>query len=450
MTNAQETNVKQKPLSEQAFLDTLINLCDDLAWGRPASEDRLFALTKEGAGPKNYVRLAEAFGMMLVKVESREYHRSQLIEDLKTRNAELEEAHRLLAERNTHLMRTIQENYQTKKIVGQCEAMRKVIQLALTIARRPINTLILGPTGAGKEVIAKAIHFNSPRREGPFVAVNCTAIPDSLFESEMFGIEKGVATGVNARKGLSDEASGGTLFLDERADMTLPNQAKLLRVLEEREVLRVGSSKPVSVDIKLIAATNVNLEEAVRKGKFREDLYYRINVAEIRIPPLRDRGDDILLLAQLFLERHCAYMGRPRLSLSPAVCRQLLQYGWPGNVRELNNEMERAASLTIGNRVELSDLSTRIVPEEARCRLLGTEPLTSREGAAAPKAKMPIVQNYNLQEMERKLILEALDKTDGNKSKAAELLGITREGLRKKLLRMDISDKEIPHDSGRA
>ncbi len=450
MTNAQETNVKQEPLSEQAFLDTLINLCDDLAWGRPASEDRLFALTKEGAGPKNYVRLAEAFGMMLVKVESREYHRSQLIEDLKTRNAELEEAHRLLAERNTHLMRTIQENYQTKKIVGQCEAMRKVIQLALTIARRPINTLILGPTGAGKEVIAKAIHFNSPRREGPFVAVNCTAIPDSLFESEMFGIEKGVATGVNARKGLIEEASGGTLFLDELADMTLPNQAKLLRVLEEREVLRVGSSKPVSVDIKLIAATNVNLEEAVRKGKFREDLYYRINVAEIRIPPLRDRGDDILLLAQLFLERHCAYMGRPRLSLSPAVCRQLLQYGWPGNVRELNNEMERAASLTIGNRVELSDLSTRIVPEEVRCRLLGTDPLTSREGAAAPKAKMPIVQNYNLQEMERKLILEALDKTDGNKSKAAELLGITREGLRKKLLRMDISDKEIPHDSGRA
>ena len=214
MTNAQETNVKQEPLSEQAFLDTLINLCDDLAWGRPASEDRLFALTKEGAGPKNYVRLAEAFGMMLVKVESREYHRSQLIADLKTRNAELEEAHRLLAERNTHLMRTIQENYQTKKIVGQCEAMRKVIQLALTIARRPINTLILGPTGAGKEVIAKAIHFNSPRREGPFVAVNCTAIPDSLFESEMFGIEKGIATGVNARKGLIEEASGGTLFLD--------------------------------------------------------------------------------------------------------------------------------------------------------------------------------------------------------------------------------------------
>ena len=450
MTNAQETNVKQEPLSEQAFLDTLINLCDDLAWGRPASEDRLFALTKEGAGPKNYVRLAEAFGMMLVKVESREYHRSQLIADLKTRNAELEEAHRLLAERNTHLMRTIQENYQTKKIVGQCEAMRKVIQLALTIARRPINTLILGPTGAGKEVIAKAIHFNSPRREGPFVAVNCTAIPDSLFESEMFGIEKGIATGVNARKGLIEEASGGTLFLDELADMTLPNQAKLLRVLEEREVLRVGSSKPVSVDIKLIAATNANLEEAVRKGNFREDLYYRINVAEIRVPPLRDRGDDILLLAQLFLERHCTYMGRPRLSLSPAVCRQLLQYGWPGNVRELNNEMERAASLTIGNRVELSDLSTRIVPDEVRCHLLETEPLISRDGADTHQAETQTAQNYNLQEMERKLILDVLNKTGGNKSKAAELLGITREGLRKKLLRRGINDKEPPHGDGRA
>ena len=450
MTNAQETNVKQEPLSEQAFLDTLINLCDDLAWGRPASEDRLFALTKEGAGPKNYVRLAEAFGMMLDKVESRQYHRSQLIADLKTRNAELEEAHRLLAERNTHLMRTIQENYQTKKIVGQCEAMRKVIQLALTIARRPINTLILGPTGAGKEVIAKAIHFNSPRREGPFVAVNCTAIPDSLFESEMFGIEKGSATGVNARKGLIDEASGGTLFLDELADMTLPNQAKLLRVLEEREVLRVGCSKPVSVDIKLIAATNANLEEAVRKGNFREDLYYRINVAEIRVPPLRDRGDDILLLAQLFLERHCAYMGRPRLSLSPAVCRQLLQYGWPGNVRELNNEMERAASLTIGNRVELSDLSTRIVPDEVRCHLLETEPLISRDGADTHQAETTTAQNYNLQDMERKLILDVLNKTGGNKSKAAELLGITREGLRKKLLRMGINDKEPPHGDGRA
>ena len=417
----QDVDVTHDDHANKAFLENLINLCDDLAWGRPANEDRLFALTREGAGPADYVRLAEAFGMMLVKVEGRECHRNQLIEDLKARNEELQEAHRLLSERNTNLMQAIQENYQTKRIVGQCEAMHRIIELALSIARRPINTLILGPTGSGKEVIAKTIHYNSPRREGPFVAVNCTAIPDSLFESEMFGIEKGVATGVTARKGLIEEASGGTLFLDELADMSLPNQAKLLRVLEELEVMRVGSARPISVDIKVIAATNADLAEAVRSGKFREDLYYRINVAEIRLPPLRERGDDILLLAQLFLERHCAYMGRPRLTLSPAVCRRLLAYSWPGNVRELNNEMERAASLTAGGRVELSDLSQRLAPGESNAE----EPEPSSESS------------YNLQDQEHRLIQEVLHKTGGNKSRAAELLGITREGLRKKLLRMN-------------
>ena len=431
-------------------LALLIRLCDDLAWGRPADEDALFALTREGSSSPELERLAEAFGMMIVKVEAREFHRAELLEKVDQLSQELEKSRLRLHEENRHVVETLQKEYNVRRIIGRCPAMRQVVAQALAIARRPINTLILGPSGTGKEIFAKTIHYHSPRRDAPFVAVNCTAIPDSLFESEMFGIEKGVATGVSARRGLVEEASGGTLFLDELADMSLPNQAKLLRVLEEREVLRVGSSKPVSVDIKLIAATNANLEEAVRKGNFREDLYYRINVAEIRVPPLRDRGDDILLLAQLFLERHCAYMGRPRLSLSPAVCRQLLQYGWPGNVRELNNEMERAASLTIGNRVELSDLSTRIVPDEVRCHLLETEPLISRDGADTHQAETTTAQNYNLQDMERKLILDVLNKTGGNKSKAAELLGITREGLRKKLLRMGINDKELPHDDGKA
>ena len=402
------------------------------------------------------VLIMTAFGSIESAVEAMRYGAFDYITKpfandellLSVHNAvELSKAHR----QYKLLQESLEERYRTHHIIGKSKAIRNTLSIVDRVAVSRSTVLITGESGTGKELVARAIHFSSPRKEGPFVSVNCMAFNSGVLESELFGHEKGSFTGaVATRRGRFEQADHGTLFLDELADMTLPNQAKLLRVLEEREVLRVGSSKPVSVDIKLIAATNVNLEEAVRKGKFREDLYYRINVAEIRIPPLRDRGDDILLLAQLFLERHCAYMGRPRLSLSPAVCRQLLQYGWPGNVRELNNEMERAASLTIGNRVELSDLSTRIVPEEARCRLLGTEPLTSREGAAAPKAKMPIVQNYNLQEMERKLILEALDKTDGNKSKAAELLGITREGLRKKLLRMDISDKEIPHDSGRA
>ena len=436
-------------MEHSSFLNTLITLCDDLAWGRPANEDLLFSLTSKGAGPDDYVRLAEAFGMMLVKVEGREYQRDQLIADLKARNEELKAVQELLAERNKQLVRTLQESYQTKKIIGQCEPMRKVIQLALTIARRPSNTLILGPTGSGKEVIAKTIHFNSPRRSGPFIAVNCTAIPDSLFESEMFGIEKGVATGVSSRKGLIEEASGGTLFLDELADMTLPNQAKLLRVLEEREVMRVGSSKPISVDIKVIAATNVNLEEAVREGKFREDLYYRINVAELRLPALRDRGDDILLLGQHFLERHCSYMGRPRLILTPEACRLLLAYDWPGNVRELNNEMERAASLTFGARVEPSDLSPRIlnsVSPHLTERQSGSSSVQNQpaDSLSTPSSELAApsrpVASLNLQEAERHLILEALTQTGGNKSRAAELLGITREGLRKKLLRLNIAD----------
>ncbi len=436
-------DVKNAGTAESSFLDTLIDLCDNLAWGRPANEDALYALTREGSGPSKYVRLAEAFGMMLMKIEGREFHRSQLIAELEARNAELEEAHRLLAERHTHLMLSLQETYQTKKIIGQCEAMRRIMDLAMSIARRPINTLILGPTGSGKEVIAKAIHFNSPRREGPFIAVNCTAIPDSLFESEMFGIEKGVATGVGLRKGLIEEANGGTLFLDELADMTLPNQAKLLRVLEEREVLRVGSSKPIKLDIKVIAATNAALEEAVRKGTFRQDLYYRINVAEIRLPPLKERGDDILLLAQLFLKRHCGYMGRPPLSLSQAACSLLMAYDWPGNVRELNNEMERAASLTFGPRVEASDLSARILKR-------------AKETAAEKNVSMPeaydgggpaVHRYHSLAEMEKAFILNTLERNNGNKSRTAEELGITREGLRKKLLRMGCAESSSQEEA---
>ena len=275
---------------EAKFLNLIINLCDNLAFGRGADENTLFSLTREGSAPEPFVRLAEAFGMMLVKVEAREFHRAELIKALQARNVELEEARRLLAERNIYLARNLQEEYQANRIIGQCEAMRKVVNLAMSLASRPINTLILGPTGSGKEVIAKAIHFNSSRREGPFIAVNCTAIPESLFESEMFGIEKGVATGVQARKGMIEEADGGTLFLDEIADMSLANQAKLLRVLEERELCRVGSSKTIAVDIKVVAATHGDLYKSVREGRFREDLYYRINVAELRLPPLCERG----------------------------------------------------------------------------------------------------------------------------------------------------------------
>ena len=201
------------------------------------------------------------------------------------------------------MVETLQKEYNVRRIIGRCPAMRQVVAQALAIARRPINTLILGPSGTGKEIFAKTIHYHSPRRDAPLRGrPSCTAIPTRL--KAMFGIEKGVATGVSARRGLVEDASGGTLFLDELADMSLPNQAKLLRVLEEREVLRVGSARPVPVDIKVIAATNVDLRQAVARGRFREDLYYRLNVAELTLPPLRERGDDILLLARHLLAQH--------------------------------------------------------------------------------------------------------------------------------------------------
>ena len=412
-------------------LALLIRLCDDLAWGRPANEDALFALTREGSSSPELERLAEAFGMMIVKVEAREFHRAELLEKVEQLSQELEKSRLRMHEENRQVVETLQKEYNVRRIIGRCPAMRQVVAQALAIARRPINTLILGPSGTGKEIFAKTIHYHSPRRDAPFVAVNCTAIPDSLFESEMFGIEKGVATGVSARRGLVEEASGGTLFLDELADMSLPNQAKLLRVLEEREVLRVGSARPVPVDIKVIAATNVDLRQAVARGRFREDLYYRLNVAELTLPPLRERGDDILLLARHLLAQHAHNMERAALTLAPATQQCLLAYDWPGNVRELSNEMERAAALTVDTVIRPSDLSPKLLAALARHGCIKTS-------ATAPREPLPDIRaTFNLEQAERLLVQRALDACQGNKSRAAELLGITREGLRKKLLRLD-------------
>ena len=419
-----------KEKGTENYYALLTELCGSLAVGSHAECDRLFALTKEGTGPEELVSLAEAFGMMLVRVEAREYHNAQLVQELRAKNAELEALHAVLVEKNDALQKQMQDMLSPGRgVIGQSRAMRTVFDLARSIALRPINTLILGPTGTGKEVMARFIHQNSPRSKAPFIAVNCTAIPDTLFESAMFGIEKGVATGVNARKGLIEEASGGTLFLDELAEMNLANQAKLLRVLELGEVTRVGSAHAVPVDINLICATNVDLEKAVQEGRFREDFFYRVNVVELRLPPLNERDDDILLLAQSFLEKNCAEMKRPRLSLSPAVQGLLLRYAWPGNVRELSNEMKRAAALTPGKVVELEHLSPRILSTDTAQKYLSQQ----------KKEEVKEVQftSFNLQEMENKLVQQALKEAGGRKARAAELLGITREGLRKKLLRIE-------------
>ncbi len=418
----------EPPDGTDRLLETLIDLCDALAWDRPASEAELYRLTARTAGPPPLVRLAEAFGLMLVKLEARKMHRENLIRELAEKNLAVTEARDLLARRNQALNQAVYETYGPRQMVGQCPAIRRVTEMALSIARRPINTMILGPTGAGKEVVAKMIHYNSARREGDFIAVNCTAIPETLFESEMFGIEKGVATGVNQRRGLIEAASGGTLFLDELGEMSLANQAKLLRVLEEKAVQRVGGARPIPVDLLVVSATNADIFTALEHKRFREDLYYRLNVAEVRLPPLRDRGDDVLLLARLFLGRHAARLGRPPLDLAREAAALLQRYPWPGNVRELNNEMERAAALTVGE---------IITPEDLSPRLRGEEQPRETEWRRPPELK-PAETGPVLQNLERQAIVETLARHGSNKTRAARELGLSREGLRKKLKRLGL------------
>ena len=437
-------------MKDDKILDMIISLCDDVAWARPFDDKELFNLTADKNVPEKLSKLAESFGLMLVKVESRDLYNTRLIEELTTKNMELEEAKQRLQTKNSRLIGIVKEKYSGDRIVGQCSTMQAVIKIANNIAKRPINTMLLGETGTGKEVFAKYIHFNSPRYEAPFVPVNCTAIPEALFESEMFGIEKGVATGVNHRKGLFEEANGGTLFLDELADMSLPNQAKLLRALEEQEIYRVGSSKPIPVNVKVISATNVNIVKAMQEGKFRPDLYYRLAVAEIRIPPLHERGEDVILLAQKFLDGYCKQAARPSLHLSESVKKAFLQYAWPGNVRELNNEMERLSVLCFSDCVEFSDLSQRIQDFFQNSNKL---PKPRLENEVSKEDGVPSIENniqtenyffdeeeisYNLLENEEKLVIKTLKHCDGNRTKAAALLGITREGLRKKLIRMGL------------
>jgi transcriptional regulator with PAS, ATPase and Fis domain len=289
------------------------------------------------------------------------------------------------------------------------------------IADTPVNVLITGETGTGKELIAKSLHYNSARSTGPFIALNCTAIPDSIIESELFGIEKGVATGVERRIGRIEQANGGTLFLDEIGDMPLGSQAKILRVLEERELVRVGGKRPIPVDIRVIAATNKDLRHEVEQGAFRKDLYFRLNVVHLQIPPLRERQEDIPLLMKTFLEMHAHRMGRRPLPCSHEAMECLKIYTWPGNVRELEHEAERLVALASSPTITREDLSYEIRQAEAT-RFSGQ-----------------FNSGDDLRKREKELILKTLAGSVGNKTEAARRLGISREGLRKKIKRYGIA-----------
>ncbi len=328
------------------------------------------------------------------------------------------------------------------EIVGSHEAMRKVLALAKQVAPSKASVLISGESGTGKEMFARFLHRNSPRAQGPFIALNCAALPEHLLESELFGHEKGAFTGAVSRKtGKFELAHKGTILLDEISEMGLPLQAKLLRVLQEGEIDRVGGTETVKVDVRVLATTNRNIEEVVQRGEFRQDLFYRLNVIPLRLPSLRERRDDILVLARHFIRDFCVQYGLPDLTLDQEARDWLLNYDWPGNVRELQNLMERAVLLagpqgTIRPRhflMDESDLSqvlehSQDAPQEtAPDEVVPPEPQQQNTSGAGEDEIRP------LYEVEKRMIMKSLERTGGNRTQASELLGISVRTLRNKL-----------------
>ncbi|MEA5115271.1 MAG: sigma-54 dependent transcriptional regulator [Geobacteraceae bacterium] len=398
------------------LLDRLIAVAEDLSMGRFGQYLDIFELTKSGRYPPLIARLAESFGMLAVKVEAREFRLEQLIEDLRRSEAELLQARERLARENIVLKKNLRRSFPFSSILGASRPIRDMIAKAERVADSRLSVILTGETGSGKELFAKAIHFNSPRSSKPFVAVNCSAIPESIFESEFFGIEKGVATGVEARIGKVEHANGGTLFLDEIGEMPLQLKAKMLRVLEERSLERVGGRVSIPVDLRIISATNRDLKKEIAGEKFREDLYYRLNGVTLHIPPLRERREDIDLIARHFLDKWARSCGRPPMRFAKEAAERMRGYPWPGNVRELENEVERAVALAYGDIITVADLSETVRQHRES---------NGRDGSLLKNA-------------EKELIERALIESGGNRTRAAERLGISREGLRKKLMRLGI------------
>jgi transcriptional regulator with GAF, ATPase, and Fis domain len=305
-------------------------------------------------------------------------------------------------------------------MIGESEPMQRVEMLARKVTESPASTLLItGESGTGKDLLAKIIHFNSRRASRPFMNITCSAMPETLLESELFGHERGAFTDARQlKRGLFEMADEGTVFLDEIGEMTPGLQAKLLRVLEEKAFRRLGASADVKVDVRVIAATNRNLEGQVKDGKFREDLYYRLNVLRIEMPPLRDRGRDVLLLAQHYIDVFREEFRRGGRRLSPAACDALLAYSWPGNVRELRNLIERAVLLGEGETLQPSDFET-----------LHTVQIPSA-GVPLPGGVDLPPEGLKLDDVERQLVALALERTRGNQTRAAALLGLHRDQIR--------------------
>ncbi len=322
-----------------------------------------------------------------------------------------------------------------KPIVGQDGKLLQLMARARSVASSKATVLILGESGTGKEVFARFIHQESGRRNGPFVALNCAALPEGLLESELFGHEKGAFTGaIVTKKGKFELADTGTLLLDEIGELPLHLQAKLLRVLQEEEVDRLGGRAPFKIDVHVLATTNRDLEQAVKEGTFRQDLYYRLNVIPLKLPPLRERREDVGLLVDFFILKYAAQYGKPVKKLSSAVWARFADYGWPGNVREMENLIERAMLLSQGHELELWDFwddvepPSRIEPAAAVPQASGHSAVAAANTSAAMDIGM-----QTLREVERQMILQVLQANDNNRTHAAEILGISVRTLRNKL-----------------
>jgi two-component system NtrC family response regulator len=340
-----------------------------------------------------------------------------------------------LASENRQLRQIVSERFSFASMIAGSRAMRDVADTASRVAASDTTVLLEGESGTGKELLAKAIHVNSGRSRGPFVTVNCAAIPENLLESELFGHRRGAFTGAIADKpGKFEAANRGTIFLDEVGELPLLLQVKILRVLQEREVDKVGETRPIKVDVRVIAATNRSLEKMTTDASFREDLYYRLAVVSIRVPPLRERSDDIPLLVDHFLAKHAERLGRPRPAVEKAVYSAFNLYAWPGNIRELENVIERALVLDRDGLVGLDDLPDRLQASGQRIGNLRIE--------------LPD-EGISLEDVERELLLAALEKHNWNQTRAAAYLDITRSALLYRMQKFGLTrDKTAPSAAG--
>lgn len=351
--------------------------------------------------------------------------------------------HSKLQKENAVLKKQVREKYNFKKLIGNSPQMQALQKFIEKISDTDSTILITGESGTGKELVARTIHFNSSRGSEPFVPLNCGAIPRDLIESELFGHEKGAFTGaVNARIGRFELANGGTIFLDEIGELPFPLQVKLLRVIQEREFERVGGTRTIKVDVRILAATNLDLEKAVVEQTFREDLYYRLNVIPVHIPPLRERNDDVPLLVNHFIGEFCRRKKKPLVKVSGEASDLLRSYVWPGNVREVENVVERMIILNESGEIGVEDLPQRIVAGRGNGPKLHLVPaVTPPEDISAQMqwTESGVDLNGILEEMEKKLIVQALRQSGGVKKKAAVLLGLNRTTFLEKVKKMGVS-----------